>query len=377
MRPSAWVHELTHDIMGSDIPSQWSAGDCFDQACSDAATSRNTDDTSSTESGVNAPEVSNERMTSGAMCVEASCSDLRLDSTRNADGVDATGCNSDRCMTQTTRSAADSRAARVTGPFRTTTQSHTTPTATAGIQSANEAACPVLLPRCLSTWLFISPCSNNTDSDCFCRSEDLVTGAIGCVDAWSQSMSDRNAATLCLQGICVRYISQNPAIMNARQDNPQSSTPKFICPHNRDLLGHSQQLCTTVMYRPVVPDSTGWSLVTTGLTAHFGMGRVTTAATTVTLPLIYLGTFTVTRSRTISSGSTATMNSSQPGLPKFSFGPYTYHPGNASRTLHSDCSATPDISMPSLRVVKIIRGGLPGNKRRDYAQPTSLACVAL
>ena len=86
----------------------------------------------------------------------------------------------------------------------------------ASVQTSYLASnCPDLLPRCLNTWITMSECMNNSDSNCFCGKESYIENVMGCIGAWSTSDEEADVAASYLMGICTAHVPANPAIITA------------------------------------------------------------------------------------------------------------------------------------------------------------------
>lgn len=134
--------------------------------------------------------------------------------TGSSTSVSAQGYNSTSPVTSST-------------PVSAVTSSATSFSATSAVPTPN---CPGLLPRCLNTWMYMSGCSGNDDSDCFCKNEQFIKNVMGCISAWSESDSDTSAAASYLMGLCAAHVPNNPAIITACPPTvtPTPSSPASV-----------------------------------------------------------------------------------------------------------------------------------------------------
>ncbi|KAL8945065.1 MAG: hypothetical protein Q9216_000049 [Gyalolechia sp. 2 TL-2023] len=75
------------------------------------------------------------------------------------------------------------------------------------------APCPTVLPSCMKTWITITTCKDNSDSNCYCQDADFTKTVQECVSAWAANGDDVQGALSYLAGICAPHISQNPGII--------------------------------------------------------------------------------------------------------------------------------------------------------------------
>ncbi|KAI9811297.1 MAG: hypothetical protein M1832_000911, partial [Thelocarpon impressellum] len=102
-------------------------------------------------------------------------------------------------------------------PSSPTSNSYSSGSATAAstappapIETAN---CPDVLPKCLNTWLHITPCRDNADTDCFCPIQEYAGAVVECVRSWGGK--DIQGALSTWAGLCAGYVAKNPAILTA------------------------------------------------------------------------------------------------------------------------------------------------------------------
>lgn len=111
--------------------------------------------------------------------------------------------------------------------------------------------CPALLPRCLNTWLFSTPCESNADSDCFCPDPTFVSRVAGCTKAWASSTKEGQMAAAYLAGICA------PQIQSYAQDlswflktDVAAVRDDGICSGQSESADEHSIPCTTITVRP-------------------------------------------------------------------------------------------------------------------------------
>ncbi|KAJ0130512.1 hypothetical protein CTA2_2985, partial [Colletotrichum tanaceti] len=73
--------------------------------------------------------------------------------------------------------------------------------------------CPDVVPQCLSTWIWSSGCTDNSDSNCYCPDAAFVENVFSCIYAYGASDEIISKATEFFQGICAPHIPENPAII--------------------------------------------------------------------------------------------------------------------------------------------------------------------
>jgi hypothetical protein len=72
--------------------------------------------------------------------------------------------------------------------------------------------CPGVVPSCLNTFLFNTGCSDNTDTACYCPDATFVKNIYDCLYAHGETDSIIAEAVAYFQGICGKWVSENPAI---------------------------------------------------------------------------------------------------------------------------------------------------------------------
>ena len=76
-----------------------------------------------------------------------------------------------------------------------------------------EVPAPSVLPKCLNTWITLTTCANNAQSDCYCKDSTFTKNVQDCVSSWTQDSSVIQAALSYLAGICAPHVSENPGII--------------------------------------------------------------------------------------------------------------------------------------------------------------------
>jgi hypothetical protein len=72
--------------------------------------------------------------------------------------------------------------------------------------------CPGVVPSCLNTFLFTIGCSDNTDTACYCPDATFVKNVYDCLYAHGETDSIIAEAVAYFQGICGKWVNENPAI---------------------------------------------------------------------------------------------------------------------------------------------------------------------
>lgn len=76
-----------------------------------------------------------------------------------------------------------------------------------------EVPAPDVLPKCLNTWITLTTCANNADSDCYCKDSTFTKNVQDCVSSWTEDSSVIQAALSYLAGICAPHVPENPGII--------------------------------------------------------------------------------------------------------------------------------------------------------------------
>ncbi|KAJ4298628.1 hypothetical protein N0V88_003659 [Collariella sp. IMI 366227] len=72
--------------------------------------------------------------------------------------------------------------------------------------------CPGVVPSCMNTFLFNVGCDSNTDTECFCPDAIFVKNVYDCFFAHGQTDAIIAEAVAYFQGICGKWVNENPAI---------------------------------------------------------------------------------------------------------------------------------------------------------------------
>lgn len=269
-------------------------------------------------------------------------------------------CLKKSCIARSTRSLASSSVGPTRSASRETPAKINAESTEDGKFPQPDGFCPALLPRCLNTWLSSSTCTSNTASSCFCRSETLVVDVMGCIEAWAQSASERSIAVTCLSGICAKYIPENPAIVTARPTMTDSMPDALglVCAETEDHIPSSERRCTTVTYRSTTANRTA-SAVADGNLGTITPLPYTNPNTTLTIPLIYLGTSTVTYAPSTWYESDRQWTLSSSASADSSWPIFSYRPLNISDTVTPTGRATVSGSL----------GGFKGNTSTQTVRP--------
>ncbi|MCJ1462203.1 hypothetical protein MMC07_000803 [Pseudocyphellaria aurata] len=75
------------------------------------------------------------------------------------------------------------------------------------------APAPPVLPKCMNTWIALTQCKSNADSDCYCTNSDFTKNVQDCVSSWSANSDVIQSALSYLAGICAPHIAANPGIV--------------------------------------------------------------------------------------------------------------------------------------------------------------------
>ncbi len=112
------------------------------------------------------------------------------------------------CVTPTVPSAPASSSTDHGVPVHTTPKVEGTPS-----PAPAPVPAPAVLPRCLNTWMYVTQCKNNADSNCYCVLPEFTDSIIDCVEAWGVSKEEIQSALSYLAGICAPQVPSNPAVI--------------------------------------------------------------------------------------------------------------------------------------------------------------------
>ncbi|KAK1986746.1 LOW QUALITY PROTEIN: hypothetical protein LZ30DRAFT_746255 [Colletotrichum cereale] len=148
-----------------------------------------------------------------------------------------------------------------------------------GKPSAVQPAGPVETlpcPDCLSTWMWSTGCTANSDADCYCPDAKFVENVFACIYAHGAS----DDATQFFQGICAPHIPENPAIVTA----PAAIIPAVTATPNKPVQNGPVDMTTVVVDRTMVVPC-----VTFGTTVP-GSSTTATIKTTLMVPHVSFAT---------------------------------------------------------------------------------------
>lgn len=332
---------VTSLVSSSYIPSSSASIPCYGKDCETSSSTQGIPGYGSASSGSpvtsSAPPYTTSTIYSTTVRTVTSCA------------ATVTDCPADHQTVVTETVAVSTTVCPVPDVTTPATASETAPT------SYPTPNCPETLPKCLNTWLWISDCKDNADSDCFCGSEKFIKNVMGCISAWGGE--DTQAAASYLMGLCAPHIPSNPAIITAcpstvtpappaatpvesspvttapPASTPVESSPITTAPPAQTPVESSPITtappagptapCTTITYSSsVVVPATHSTGVSIGQTIS-GSSYTTNLVTTVTVPQVQLTTNTITVSGTASAsvGLGAGAPSAAPAYPTSSAGP--------------------------------------------------------
>ncbi|MCJ1343016.1 hypothetical protein MMC31_001205 [Peltigera leucophlebia] len=65
----------------------------------------------------------------------------------------------------------------------------------------------------MNTWITLTNCENNADSDCYCKDSEFTKNVQDCISCWSEDSTVIEAALSYLAGICAPAVKANPGII--------------------------------------------------------------------------------------------------------------------------------------------------------------------
>ncbi|KAL2001403.1 hypothetical protein VTN02DRAFT_1809 [Thermoascus thermophilus] len=177
-----------------------------------------------------------------------------------------------------------------------------------GSGSVPGTSCPTVVPKCINTWLNLTPkCDSNSDISCFCPYSDFTDKVIECVQSWGASEDEVQAALSYFTGICAAYVPQNPGIVTAipttvtlvpvpagtDSTNPPAAAPVTAAPAPvpRTTITYSSIKVTVPMvgFTTVTEGSTAGSVnlipVTSQVAVPTGKYPITGPSTMATVPV--------------------------------------------------------------------------------------------
>ncbi|KAK2003822.1 hypothetical protein LX36DRAFT_54506 [Colletotrichum falcatum] len=145
---------------------------------------------------------------------------------------------------------------------------------------AETLPCPDVVPQCLSSWMWSSGCTANSDADCYCPDAKFVENIFSCIYAYGANDDIISKATQFFQGICAPHIPQNPAIVTA----PATITTAITVGAQKPAPTNPADITTVVVDKTiVVPCVTGGSTIS-------GSSTTATIKTTLVVPLVSFAT---------------------------------------------------------------------------------------
>ncbi|KAK2045181.1 hypothetical protein LZ31DRAFT_259383 [Colletotrichum somersetense] len=140
--------------------------------------------------------------------------------------------------------------------------------------------CPDVVPQCLSSWMWSSGCTANSDADCYCPDAQFVENIFSCIYAYGANDDIISKATQFFQGICAPHIPQNPAIVTA----PSAIIPAITPGAGKPVPTNPADITTVVVDKTVVVPC-----VTGGVTVS-GSSTTATIKTTLVVPHVSFAT---------------------------------------------------------------------------------------
>ncbi|KDN72331.1 putative adhesin protein Mad1 [Colletotrichum sublineola] len=140
--------------------------------------------------------------------------------------------------------------------------------------------CPDVVPQCLSTWMWSTGCTSNSDANCYCPDAKFVENMFACIYAHGVSDDIISKATKFFQGICAPHIPQNPAIVTG----PATITPANTAGDNKPAPTNPADVTTVVIDKTVVVPCV------TGGTTISGSSTTATIKTTLVVPHVSFAT---------------------------------------------------------------------------------------
>ncbi|KAG8525882.1 uncharacterized protein KY384_000642 [Bacidia gigantensis] len=102
------------------------------------------------------------------------------------------------------------------------------------------ANAPGLLPSCLQTWLTLTKCKDNSDTDCFCKDNKFTENVQGCVNSWAQHADEQQSALSFLVAICAQHVPQNPGLVAHVPSTITLAPTPFSSPQNSPVQPPAQ-----------------------------------------------------------------------------------------------------------------------------------------
>ncbi|KAL9127959.1 MAG: hypothetical protein Q9217_003272 [Psora testacea] len=116
------------------------------------------------------------------------------------------------------------------------------------------------LPVTHTTWITLTNCKDNSDSDCFCKDSDFTNNVQQCVSSWSNDAAVQQAALSYFAGICAPYAAVNPGIV-VNVPSTITLAPIPMSTHSQvqasSAPGAGEITAPAVAHAPVVASSAG------------------------------------------------------------------------------------------------------------------------
>ncbi|KAF6810773.1 extracellular serine-threonine rich protein [Colletotrichum sojae] len=140
--------------------------------------------------------------------------------------------------------------------------------------------CPDVVPQCLSTWIWSSGCTDNSDAGCYCPDAAFVEKVFSCIYAYGADDEIISKATEFFQGICAPHIPENPAIVTV----PATLTSAITVTATKPAVTNPAEYTTVTVDKTVVVPC-----VTDGTTVP-GSSTTATIKTTISVPNVSFAT---------------------------------------------------------------------------------------
>ncbi|GJC83019.1 hypothetical protein ColLi_05857 [Colletotrichum liriopes] len=154
------------------------------------------------------------------------------------------------------------------------------PSATKPATPVETLPCPDVVPQCLSSWIWSSGCTDNSDADCYCPDAKFVENVFSCIYAYGASDEVISKATQFFQGICAPHIPENPAIVTV----PATITTAITVSATKPAATNPADYTTVTVDKTIVVPC-----VTDGTTVP-GSSTTATIKTTIEVPHVSFAT---------------------------------------------------------------------------------------
>ncbi|KAF9872176.1 adhesin protein Mad1 [Colletotrichum karsti] len=186
----------------------------------------------------------------------------------------------------------------------------TKPSATIPAGPVETLPCPDVVPQCLSTWIFSSGCTDNSDASCYCPDAAFVEKVFNCIYSHGANDDIISKATEFFQGICAPHIPENPAIVTV----PATIIPVITVSATKPAATNPAEYTTVTVDKTVVVPC-----VTDGTTVP-GSSTTATIKTTLSVPNVSFATDSASQvvpvpapSTPAASNPAATVSTQAPG----------------------------------------------------------------